>query len=280
MKRLMIGLAVALGAVSLGAAPVLPYGTYLVKGAFLGDYNTVLRDAGDAKVRVQRSNGTVIAETSVASPNSEGFNFVLEIPVASASTAKACAVGEMLDCSLITKEEGTMTVPACLKVASPTVVGNIAYNCVQTKTFTDPKDGSTVEVPIAYIMEAESWMNPGETYDPWADYDGDGVSNYEEYKSGTNPFDESDRLRIRKFSPDGGQFAIAFENVGGHVYAISSANTLERPDWMQRRVRTEKTAAEQDQVYAGNEDGEPGMTRIFITPVAGAKQEFFKVEAR
>lgn len=124
---------------------MLPYGTYLVKGAFLGDYNTVLRDGGDAKVRAQRPDGTVIAETAVASPNDEGFNFVLEIPVASASTAKACAVGERLDCSLITKEEGTLTVPACLKVESPTIVGNIAYNCVQTRTFTNPKDGPARE---------------------------------------------------------------------------------------------------------------------------------------
>lgn len=279
MKRLLIGLALALGASALGAAPVFPYGTYLVKGAFLGDYNTVLRDGGDAKVRVKRSNGTVIAESAFASPNSEGFNFVLEIPVASASTTKACAVGEMLDCSLITKEEGTMTVPACLKVQSPTVVGNIAYNCVQTKTFTHPTNGSVAEVPIAYIQEAE-WYLDGASYDPWADYDNDGVSNYDEYKAGTNPFDESDRLRIRTFRPNDGQFEIAFENVGGHVYAISAANTLARPDWMQRRVRTAKTGNEQDQVYAASEDGEPGMTQIFITPVTGAKQEFFKVEAR
>ena len=43
------------------AAPVMPYGTYLVKGAFRGDYNTVLRDYGTATVRAQRADGTVIA---------------------------------------------------------------------------------------------------------------------------------------------------------------------------------------------------------------------------
>ena len=33
-------------------APVMPYGTYLVKGAFKGEYNTVLRDFGAAAGKV------------------------------------------------------------------------------------------------------------------------------------------------------------------------------------------------------------------------------------
>ena len=38
------------------ATPVLPYGTYLVSGSFRGDYNTVMRDFGAAKVRAQRAD--------------------------------------------------------------------------------------------------------------------------------------------------------------------------------------------------------------------------------
>ena len=57
MKRLSVSMAFALGALTLGAA-VLPYGTHLVKGTFVGNYNTVLRDDVTAKVRAQRSDGT------------------------------------------------------------------------------------------------------------------------------------------------------------------------------------------------------------------------------
>ena len=46
------------------ATPALPYGTYQVMGAFRGDYNTVMRDFGEAKVRAQRADGTVIAEST------------------------------------------------------------------------------------------------------------------------------------------------------------------------------------------------------------------------
>ena len=99
--------------------PAMPYGTYLVKGSFRGDYNTVLRDYGDAKVRAQRADGTVIAESTVKSADAEGVNFVLSIPVASASTAKSCKVGETLDCVLNTKEGGRLTCPTPLRSARP-----------------------------------------------------------------------------------------------------------------------------------------------------------------
>ena len=107
MKKigLWAGLLLLPVAVAVRGAPVMPYGTYLVKGAFKGEYNTVLRDFGTAAVRAQRADGTVIAEAAVADGDPEGFNFVLSIPVASAATPKACVVGEMLDCVFLADGE-------------------------------------------------------------------------------------------------------------------------------------------------------------------------------
>ena len=201
-------------------------------------YNTVLRDFGSAKLRAQRSDGTVIAESPVASANAEGVNFILSIPVATASTAKSCTVGETLDCVLVT-QEGTLDVPNSLKVASPTKVGKVTFNCTEVKSYTNPKDGTVVEIPTAYIAEAQwyldTYMNGG-AYDPWADYDNDGISNYGEFLAGTIPFDESDYLRVKEFKAKDGKFALKFEHVGGHVYAVSSANTLAKPTWACARM--------------------------------------------
>ncbi len=61
MKNINKLAALILLPISVFAVPVMPYGTYLVKGAFKGDYNTVMRDFGEAKVRAQRTDGTVIA---------------------------------------------------------------------------------------------------------------------------------------------------------------------------------------------------------------------------
>ncbi len=266
------------------AAPVMPYGTYLVKGAFKGDYNTVLRDSGTATLRTQRADGTVIAESIIASADAEGFNFILRIPIASQPTAKACAVGETLDCVFVTSE-GTLAVPSALKVDTPINVGILSINYTDVKSYTNSTDGAVIEVPSAYVAEVQAYLDEdenlkGKTYDPWGDYDGDGVSNYGEFLAGTHPFDASDRLRITAFSPKSGKFALKFEHVGGHVYAVSSANTLIRPAWIDKRVRRSADGAELDRVLADGPEGEPGVTEIFITPLAGATNEFFKVEPK
>ena len=209
----------SLMSLSAFAIPVMPYGTYLVKGSFKGDYNTVMRDFGEAKVRAQRADGTVIAESTVRSADSEGVNFLLSIPVASASTAKSCKVGESLNC-VLTTQEGALDVPNSLKVASPITVGKVTFNCTEVKSYTNTTDGAVVEIPTAYIAEAQWYMDAymgGGTYNPWADYDHDGISNYGEFLAGTIPFDETARLsssmseatstpfprRTRSRSPDG-----------------------------------------------------------------------------
>ena len=284
MKKLNLnlGLGLLLLPVAAGAAPVMPYGTYLVKGAFRGDYNTVLRDYGTATVRAQRADGTVIAEAAVTSANEEGVNFTLSIPVASASTAKSCKVGETLDCVLKTNE-GTLDVPNSLKVDTPVRMGSVTFNCTEVKSYVNPKDGKAVEIPTAYVDEVQAWLDDernGETYDPWADYDNDGISNYNEFLAGTIPFDDSDYLHVKEFGMKNGKFALKFEHVGGHVYAVSSANTLAKPEWAQRRVRKNADGSELEQVLADGGEGAVGETEIFITPVGGATSEFFRLEAK
>lgn len=282
MKKIAKIAAFLLLPIAAEAVPVMPYGTYLVKGAFRGDYNTVLRDYGTATVKAQRPDGTVIAESQVRSANEEGVNFMLSIPVASAATAKSCTVGESLDCVLET-QEGALEVHNSLKVATPIRVGKVTFNCTEVKNYTNPKDGTVVEIPTAYIEEAQwyldTFMNGG-TYDPWGDYDHDGISNYGEFLAGTIPFDETDYLRVKEFGLKDGRFALKFEHVGGHVYAVSSADTLARPAWAKRRVRKSADGAELDQVLADGAEGEPDETVIFITPVGGATSEFFKLEAK
>jgi hypothetical protein len=267
---------------TLYSVPVLPYGTYMVRGAFRGDYNTAMRDFGSAKLRAQRSDGTVVAETKVSSADAEGNNFVLSIPVASASTAKSCTVGETLDCVLIT-DEGSLDVPNSLTVASPVKAGKVTFNCTEVKSYTNPQDGTVVEIPTSYIEEAQWYLDTfmgGGTYDPWADYDHDGISNYGEFLAGTIPFDETDYLRVKDFRVKDGKLALKFEHVGGHVYAVSSANRLARPEWAKKRVRKNFDGAELDQVLADGEDGDVGETTIYITPIGGATSEFFRLEAK
>ena len=162
--------AAVLAAAAVAEAAVMSYGTYLVKGPFRGEYNTVLRDFGEAAVRAQRADGTVIAEAAVADADAEGVNFVLAIPVSSVPTARSCEVGGWLDGVLWTPE-GTLDVPNSLKVDSPVRVGRVTFNCAEVEEYTNPADGSVVEIPVAYIAEAQAFLDAlgeGKEYDPWA----------------------------------------------------------------------------------------------------------------
>lgn len=284
MKPIRLAVAAAvLAAAAVAEAAVMPYGTYLVKGTFRGEYNTVLRDFGEAAVRAQRADGTVIAEAVVADADAEGVNFVLAIPVSSVPTARSCEVGEWLDCVLWTPE-GTLDVPNSLQVDSPVRVGKVTFNCAEVAEFTNPADGSVVEIPVDYIAEAQAFLDAlgeGKTYDPWADYDGDGACNYAEFLAGTIPFDETDFLHVTGFAAaEEGKLALRFEHVGGHVYAVSASDSLAQPGWGRQYVRRGAAEAELEQVVAAGEDGEPGETEIFIVPADGATGGFFRVEAQ
>lgn len=280
MKSMLFA-AVAAAVVAAEAA-VMPYGTYLVKGTFRGEYNTVFRDFGEAAVRAQRVDGTVIAEAVVGDADAEGVNFLLKIPVSSVATEKSCKVGETLDCVLWTPE-GTLDVPNSLEVDSPVRVGKVTFNCAEVAEYRDPADGSVVEIPVAYIAEAQAFldaMGEGKAYDPWADYDGDGASNYAEFIAGTIPFDGTDFLRVTGFEAKDGALALRFEHVGGHVYAVSTSDSLAHPEWGRQHVRRGAAETELEQVVAAGEDGAPGETEIFIVPADGAMGGFFRVEAQ
>ena len=85
---------------------------------------------------------------------------------------------------------------------------------------------------------------------------------------------------MKEFGVKGGRLALKFEHVGGHVYAVSSSDSLARPAWARKRVRKSAGGGEVEQVMADGAEGEPGETEIFITPLGGATGEFFRLEAK
>lgn len=280
MKRMMV-----LGLLALGCggafAAALPVGTYLVEGTVRGTYNTVINAGDRVKVRVARSNA-VIAEAPVVSETSdEKGSFLLEVPVASGASAKACAIGEKLDCSLVINDAVTFTAPAAVEVRTPLKMGSLSFYAVETTKFTNPADGSVIEIPSAYIAELQPYLPSGESvYDPWKDYDHDGVCNYDEFKAGTLPVDSTDYLRVRSFAAKDGKFEMRFEHVGAHVYGVSSSSSLRKPAWERRMVRkADPDAQETPQVVAEGEEGGVGETTVYIVPLGEAKGEFFKLEA-
>ena len=268
-------------AVLPSAAANFPVGTHLIKGTLKDWQNKVLTSSAAVTIQAVATNGTVIASTKVADPTADGYNFLLEIPLSSKATDLTAAVGDRLNCVLI-QESGLSLAGDPLVVGEANAVSTVSLAFINTKSYT--KDGTTVNVPEEYVDTIAAWMEAYEIegeYDPFADYDHDGVKNYAEYCAGTNPFDPTDKLAITAYSaPQNAPHAISFEYAGGHVYGVATTLSLTNPQWATQKVKKTETDAEREQVMPSADEDDVGVATIYVVPAEGAKSQFFRVEAK
>ena len=281
MSVILAAVFAALNAASVVAAVNFPVGTHLIKGTLKDWQNKVLTSSAAVTIQAVSTNGTVIASTKVADPSADGYNFLLQIPLSSKATGSTAAVGDKLNCVLV-QESGLSLAVEQLTVGDANTVSNVCLAFMNMKDYT--KDGTTVKVAQEYVDTIAVWMEvlgyEGD-YDPFADYDNDGVSNYGEYCAGTNPFDASDKLAITAYAaPQSAPHAISFEYVGGHVYGVATTLSLTNPKWAAQPVKKSETDAEQAQVMPSADEEDVGMTTIYVVPAEGATSQFFKLEAK
>ena len=271
----------ALFAATANAAVNFPVGTHLIKGTLKDWQNKVLTSSAAVTVQAVSTNGSVIASTKVADPTAAGCNFLLQIPLSSKATDSTAAVGDKLNCVLI-QGAGLSLAVEQLNVGDANTVSNVCLAFVNMKSYMD--GDKTVSVPEEYTDAIAPWMEAygkeGD-YDPFADYDDDGASNYAEYCAGTNPFDPTDKLVIAAYAaPQSAPHALSFEYVGGHLYGVATTRSLTNPEWTTQPVKKSEADAEQTQVMPSADEEDVGMTTIYVVPAEGATSQFFKLEAR
>ena len=118
-------------------------------------------------------------------------------------------------------------------------------------------------------------------YDAAADWDGDGASNYAEYKAGTNPFDPSDRLRITDFRLGQDSTLLCFEYAGGHLYALDSSKTLTNKTWKVESFRAGSPSAvpQKSVSVPGTEDEDVGVMTLYLAPASAEPSMFYTIRA-
>lgn len=293
-KKLFAWLALlaAAGGLLPAVAVNFPTGTYIYYGA-VKDYRNALYTAADElKVQAVAANGVILAESPVitAAAGGEGVNFRLSVPLSTTATEKTAAVGDAPNCVVVTSQgllAGTVPLPP---IARANDAAKVALSVVATTNVPSGGPyaaGGFVTLPIQYLEEIAAYVEyygKGK-YDPDADWDGDGVSNYAEYAAGTWPFDGSDALRITDFrqahdADANPRHRLTFEYVGGHVYVVSVAPTLRGP-WTSAAIATSPSAnpSQKAVTYPVSEDG-PGQATVYLAPVLPLTNEFFKVEVR
>jgi hypothetical protein len=266
------------------AAVNFPVGTHLYKGTLKDWQNKVLTSSAAVTIHAVSTNGTVIASTKVADPTAEGYNFLLQIPLSSTATDSTAAVGDTLNCVLV-QESGLSLAVNPLVVGEADTVSTVCLEFVNTKSYTATNGtDTTVSVPMEYIDTIAPWMEAYEIegdYNPFGDYDEDGVSNYDEYRAGTNPFDATDKLVISAYAaPRNAPHALSFEYVGGHVYGVVTTRSLTNPEWATQLVKKSEADAERERVMPSADEEDVGLATIYVVPAEGATSQFFRLEAK
>ena len=287
MNRLRSMRAAALAAAALLAADAaavnVPLGTFIYAGRAMNYRHEVLTGEDDVTIQAVATNGTVLASCKVFEADDTGVNFLLEVPVAAQANDRAAAIGDTLNCLVVSATGATN---ATTRPLPPVTEANAVASCdivwYDATNLVYGAEGGTVPVPLAYLQGIAPFMRQAghAEYDPAADWDGDGADNYSEYVAGTNPFDESDLLRIRDFRVAGEDRLVVFEYVGGHLYALQASESLAEPDWMQVEFRTIPGGGKRTLAVIKDGDGEAGLATLYATPAADASTMFYRVEVK
>ena len=249
---------------------------------------TDARGAGlaSAEVRV-RKGGTLLARGSVGSFDTDtSANYALAVPMSNVATPAAASVGDALTLEIDAGADTYSDTNVTITAANP---GRTFKLNIRAASCTNPYGVSDAYLSdIRMYVDAcgiDGFLDANGNYQPNADFDGDGVSNYAEYLAGTDPFDPDDAgLRILSWkavegNPDvmeatflpGPNRSYSAEraviDAGGAAASGTDAGgtRLSRPQFEQvpHQLTPEQNAVKKNYLNTGNEDPEVRVIYLY-----------------
>ena len=272
---LLVGLPMVAGAVPPVALHIPPH---VYTGRVLDyDAGNLATSRRQAEVRARKADGTLLARSGVEVVDRTICNYALTIPM-STIPSSACAVqGERLLFEVDNGEEIFAISNAFPAVGLPGRVTHV--NLVAAKDENQNGVADSYEEDNASYMEVMGIEGP---FLPDADYDGDGLSNYEEYLAGTDPFLAEDSLRILSMEQHPGApgvVSLSFLPGQNRTYSVqSSTNLAGEARTPFRRTPYQTTANTNEPGRAFLQTGEEIQDVHFLYLIQEADHAFYRLQ--
>ena len=219
-----------------------------------------------AEVRVRKGT-LLLARSAVGSFGEDtSANYSVAVPMANKEVATAAKAGDFLSIEIDTGSSVYTDTNLNVSAASP---GRTLKLNLKAASVTNGKGVADQYLrDIRYDLE-DMGLSMSD-YDPNADYDGDGVSNYAEYLAGTDAFDPSDAglkiLSWRKVEGNDGVMEATFLPGRGRAYSVErSATGGEKPVAFEHRPhQTDPAPGAPSKNYLITEDEDPEIRAVYL----------------
>ncbi|MDF7807662.1 hypothetical protein P4E94_09460 [Pontiellaceae bacterium B12219] len=210
----------------------IPVGSIFCYGAVKDSMGSIYQDG--AHVALIKADGTVAAEQEVDGLLYPGINFKLPLSLDNGRgdlfASYAVCAGEVLEVE-VTVGGQTVAFMGAQTISMPEDLTNIHMTLTAGSTDSDgdglPDTWEQELLDYAEALELNNGIGSIDQIRPGDDFDGDGVSNYNEYLAGTFAFLANDVFSIRELSiSDEGIARIVFPTVSGKMYQLEAKADL------------------------------------------------------
>lgn len=259
--------------------PAIPQAPVITYGLVRDEFGSPLTQASAVELSLVKNaerDGTVYAKCKVGDSGIPGMNYRLSLEIDSSGPSRSYAV-----------VTGT---PMFIKAAR----GGGVETLLPTATFATPAQGTEQRLDFSLGSDAdadgmpdgwEEWVLDAAGRDssaagiaafrPENDADGDGMTNFQEYLAGTDPFIATDLLKIESFEvlPGTLRAKIVFTTTVGRKYRVLMTESLETPDWTPVAMTRKADGELVYEPYDGN------GRRMTVYVDARLAKKFFRVAA-